>query len=127
MGGLVGAGAGNNMKADRNSMSDSQHAMSQQMMQAAMPSMAQAGNLSEFMLNSGKLPSQFLPFVGKAMEGNKMNIARSQQSTQDSLGRSRMAGTPWGQRILGDQRMQGEMQVGQLYGNLFFQIGRAHV
>lgn len=55
--------------------------------------------------------AQMIPMLTTLMNSARSGFSKSMTSLNDSLGRSRLAGTPFGQRLKSDQSMQGEQQV----------------
>ena len=55
--------------------------------------------------------SQMIPMLTTLLNSARSGFSKSMTSMNDSLGRSRLAGTPFGQRLKSDALMQGEQQV----------------
>lgn len=55
--------------------------------------------------------SQMIPMLTTLLNSARSGFSKSMTSLNDSLGRSRLAGTPFGQRLKSDQSMAGEQQV----------------
>jgi len=55
--------------------------------------------------------SQMIPMLTTLLNSARSGFSKSMTSLNDSLGRSRLAGTPFGQRLKSDQQMAGEQQV----------------
>jgi len=58
-------------------------------------------------LKTGGVGAQ-IPLITRAVESTRAATSRALAETEASLGRSRLAGTPFGQRILAETRMGGE-------------------
>lgn len=64
-------------------------------------------------LKTGGIGAQ-IPIIARALEASKSATSQSQQMTQDSLGRSGLIGTPFGQSILAQQIMQGNQHTADI-------------
>ena len=55
-----------------------------------------------------------LPIIARALEASKSAASQSRQQTIDSLARSNLAGTPFGQAILAQQEIQGNQHTADI-------------
>jgi hypothetical protein len=64
-------------------------------------------------LKTGGVGAQ-IPLITRAVESSRAATSRTLAETEASLGRSRLAGTPFGQRILAETRLGGETATAQI-------------
>lgn len=88
------------------------------MMQHLAPFLQSVFGQANQLSRTGQITQQH-SLLGTLMESAKSGVAKGRQATQDILGRGRMAGTPFGQRILADQAMAGESQIAQVTPNFY--------
>lgn len=55
-----------------------------------------------------------IPIIARALEASRGAMSRSRQTTHDSLARSNLAGTPFGQSILAQQEITGNQQIADI-------------
>ncbi|WP_447600230.1 hypothetical protein [Nitrospira sp. Nam80] len=116
--GSVSGGNPSQPKAEQNPYSSLQAGWMDTTMQHIAPFMRAVLGEGDSILRTGK--GNFTNgLMNSVIESTKSGVARGRQTTMDALGRSRMAGTPFGQRILADQAMQGESQIAQVTPNFF--------
>ena len=108
-------------KAGKNEAADKQAQLSQEMFNTWKPMQESLAGQGNQLLQTGGI-SELIPLLAKMMEATRSGFSKAQQATTDSLGRGRMGATPFGQRILADQRMAGEQQVGMVAPNFYQQM-----
>lgn len=64
-------------------------------------------------LKTGGIGAQ-IPIIARALEASKSAASQSRQQTVDSLSRSNLAGTPFGQAILAQQEIQGNQHTADI-------------
>lgn len=64
-------------------------------------------------LKTGGISAQ-LPMIARAVEASKGQLSQDLQSTQDSLARSGLVGTPFGQNILAQGRIMGGQNISNI-------------
>lgn len=72
-------------------------------------------------LNTGGVGAR-IPIIQRAIEASNASSSKTLGSTQDSLARSGLVGTPEGQRILAQVRQQGAYQSEQTPTNIINQL-----
>lgn len=55
-----------------------------------------------------------LPIVGKAVEASKAATATAMRGTEETLARTGLTRTPWGQNVLASQRLEGELATSRI-------------
>jgi len=113
----MGGGAqGSQPKAEQNPYSGIQAGWADQTMNHISPFLYSVVGQANRLMRTGKsdLTDSLL---GTLIEQQKTGVAKGLQASQDQLGRSRMAGTPFGQRILADQRISGAQSVASVFPN----------
>lgn len=55
-----------------------------------------------------------LPIVGKAVEASKAATSSAMRGTEETLARTGLTRTPWGQNVLAGQRLEGELAVSRI-------------
>ena len=63
--------------------------------------------------------SQMIPMLTTLLNSARSGFSKSMTSLNDSLGRSRLAGTPFGPRLKSEQTMAGEPQVASTIPNFY--------
>ena len=112
------AGGGGQPRAEQNPYSSLQAGWSDQMMQHIAPFLASVIGQGNQLSRTGNIVQQN-SLLGTLTESARSGVAKGRQATQDILGRGRLAGTPFGQRILADQAVQGEQSIAQVKPNFF--------
>jgi hypothetical protein len=92
--------------------------ISRRQMEFAQPAIEQLGQHAKSLMAGGGI-STYNPMIEMMKSNLQSGYSRARQSTMDSLGRGRMAGTPFGQRILADQAFQGETAVANVAPNFY--------
>lgn len=105
-------------KAAQPSASREQETRSQALFDTWNPMQQSMGAQGNQLLQTGGV-SQLIPLLTTLMNSARSGFSRSQQSLNDSLGRSRLAATPYGQRLKADQTMAGEQQVQSTIPNFY--------
>ena len=105
-------------KAQENQYAKQQAEVSQQWMNQITPFMSSLMGQGTELLKTGGMTSAS-PMLSTLTQAAKSGYSKAQRSTMDQMGRFRMGGTPFGQRILADQAMAGESSVANVAPNFY--------
>ena len=105
-------------KAQENQAAKQQADVSQQWMNQITPFMSQLMGQGTDLLKTGGMSSAS-PMLNTMTQAAKSAYSKGKQSTVDSMAKYRLAGTPFGQRILADQSMAGESSIASVAPNFY--------
>lgn len=105
-------------KAQENQAAKQQSDVSQQWMNQITPFMSQLMGQGTDLLKTGGMSSAS-PMLNTMTQAAKSAYSKGKQSTVDSMAKYRLAGTPFGQRILADQSMAGESSIASVAPNFY--------
>ena len=105
-------------KAQENQYAKQQAEVSQQWMNQITPFMSSLMGQGTELLKTGGMTSAS-PMLNTMIQAAKSAYSKGKQSTVDQMAKYRLAGTPFGQRILADQTMAGESAVANVAPNFY--------
>lgn len=105
-------------KAQENQYAKQQADTSQQWLGMITPFMESLIGQGNQLSRTGNIAQQE-SLLGTMTQAAKSGYSKAKQSTMDQMGRFRMGGTPFGQRILADQTMAGESAVANVRPNFY--------
>ena len=105
-------------KAQENQYAKEQADVSKQWMNQITPFMTSLMGQGTQLMQHGRV-EQMSPLLSTLTQSAKSGYSKAKQSTMDQMGRFRMGGTPFGQRILADQTTAGESSVANVAPNFY--------